>query len=345
MKGLYYHGARDIRYETLPDPQIKDPSDILVRMTGCSICGSDLHIYAGHMPHCDFSVGHEAVGEVMEVGSAVRTLKPGDEVIVSAAIGCGECRQCLSRNVMQCEKFYQLQSYGIGWGYEGLQSEAFVVPHGDTNAMKIPEGISHDQALMLTDMVPTAWLGVHNAEVKPGQTVVVVGLGPIGLTAVEIALNFGAARVIAVGGRRQERMEIAREMGAIPVPADAALDMIMDLTNGLGADSAIEAAGADAAVHQCIKAVRRGGIVSMIGSNFAEAFPFPLMDALLRNIVFKPALCSSSQFWHQSIPLIREGKLRPERMITHRVDLESGVEAYRISTDGEAGVLKTIITP
>jgi len=345
MRGLFYHGARDIRCDTLPDPVISAPGDILVRMTGCSICGSDLHIYEGHMASCGFSVGHEAIGEVIEVGPAVRLHRPGDEVIVSAAIGCGECRMCLARNVMQCEKVFHLQSYGIGWGYEGLQSEAFIVPNGDFNAIKIPEGISRDQALMLTDMVPTAWLGVHNAEVRPGQTVVVVGLGPIGLTAVEIALAFGASRVIAVGGRRQERMAIAREMGAIAVSSEEALDTIMDLTGGLGADSAIEVAGADAAVYQCLKAVRRGGIVSMIGSNFAENFPFPLVDALLRNIVFKPALCSSMQFWHQSIPLIRDGRLKPERMITHRTTLDQGAEAYRLSTSGEPGLLKTVIMP
>ena len=345
MKGLFFHGARDIRYDTLPDPTIREADDILVRMTGCSICGSDLHIYEGHMPTCGFSVGHEAVGEVMEVGSAVRTHKPGDEVIVSAAIGCGRCRPCLARNVMQCEIFPSLQSYGIGWGYEGIQSEAFIVPHGDTNALKIPEGISRDQALMLTDMIPTAWLGVANAEVKPGQAVVVIGLGPIGLTAVEIALNFGAAQVIAVGGRREERMAIAREMGATAIPSEGAVERIMELTRGQGADSVIEAAGAAEALLQSFQMVRRGGIVSMIGSNFSTEFPFPMMDALLRNVVFKPALCSSMQYWHQSIPLIQEGKLRPERMITHRTSLSEAPDAYRMGADGEPGVLKTVIVP
>ena len=345
MKGLYYHGTHDIRCDTLPDPAPKDRGDVLVKMTACSICGSDLHIFEGHMHNCGFSVGHEAIGEVVEVGSAVTTLKPGDEVIVSAAIGCGRCRPCLARNVMQCETFSHLQSYGIGWGYEGIQSEAFVVPNGDTNTIRLPDGISHDQALMLTDMVPTAWLGVANADVHPGQTVVVVGLGPIGLTAVEIALNFGAAKVIAIGGRREERMAIAHDMGAIVLPSEGALEQIMDITRGIGADSVIEAAGAHEALYLSLKAVRRGGIVSMIGSNFTQEFAFPMMDALLRNIVFKPALCSSMQYWHQAIPLIRDGKLRPERMITHRTTLAEAPEAYRLSAAGEPGILKTVIRP
>lgn len=345
MKGLYFRGKRDLRYETLPDPAIKDPTDIIVRMTACSICGSDLHIYDGHLGDRCHTVGHESVGEVMEIGSAVTTLKTGDEIIVSAAIGCGRCRQCLARNVMQCETFFHLQSYGIGWGYEGTQSEVFAVPHGDTNAILIPEGISRDQAVMLTDMVPTAWLGVHNAEVRPGQTVVVIGLGPIGLTAVEIALLHGAGRVIAVGGRRQERMAIASGLGAIAIPSEGAFETIMDMTGGLGADSVIEVAGSNDTLALSLRLVRRGGIVSMISSPASSEYPYPITDAILRNIVFKPALCSSMQFWHQSIPLIQQGRLRPERMITHRTTLDKADEAYRMSADGEPGVLKTIITP
>ncbi len=345
MKGLYYHGPRDVRLDTLPDPVLTAPSDIIVKLKACSICGSDLHIYLGHVSQCAHSIGHEAVGEVVEIGSAVTTLKPGDDVIVSAAIGCGQCRQCLSRNVMQCETFHALQSYGIGHRYEGTQSEAFVVPHGDTNAIKIPEGVSVDQAVMLTDMVPTAWLGVHNAQVTPGDTVVVAGLGPIGLTAVEIALLHGASRVIAVGGRRRERMAMAEEMGAIAIPSEGALETILDMTKGLGADSFIEAAGAEATLDLALKAVRRGGIVSQIGAIFAPVYPFPLVDALMRNIVFKPALCSSMQFWHQSVPLIQQGRFKPERMITHRTGLADAAEAYRMSADGEAGVLKTVMIP
>jgi threonine dehydrogenase-like Zn-dependent dehydrogenase len=346
VKGLFFHGAHDIRYETLPDPKVSDPGDVLVRTIGCSICGSDLHYYKGDFKgQCGFSIGHEAIGEVMEVGSAVRTLKPGDEVIVSAAIGCGRCAACLARNVMSCESFDRVQTYGIGDGYEGSQAEAFVVPWGDTNAIKVPEGVSHEQALMLTDMVPTAWLGVRNADVRPGETVVVVGLGPIGLTAVELAYLFGASQVIGVGRLREDRMAIGRELGAITVKPDEALETIRELTNGRMAHSVVETAGSESSILLAMNAVRRNGVVSMVGANTDPVFPFPMGLALGRNIVFKPALCSSMQYWDQAVPLVQSGKLRPERLVSDRIRLSEGPDAYRRMADGAPGVLKTMMAP
>jgi len=346
MKGLYYHGPRDIRYETLPDPKMSGPGDALIRTIGASICGSDLHYYSGDFKAGPgFSVGHEAIGEVMEVGPGVRTLKPRDEVIVSAAIGCGKCAPCLSRDEMSCQTYDNVQCYGIGDKYEGSQAEAFVVPAADTNAIRIPQGISHDQALMLNDMVPTAWLGVHNAEVRPGHTVMVVGLGPIGLTAVELAFIFGAARVIAVGRMREDRMAIARDLGAITVKPDEALETIRELTDGQMAHGVIDAAGTEETIHLAMAASRRNGIVSMIGANTNPRVPFPMHIGLGRNVTFKPALCSTMQFWDQAIPLIQAGRLRPERMISDRVLLEKGPSIYRRMAEGAPGILRSVMIP
>lgn len=346
MKGLFFHGVQDIRYDTLPDPKLTDASDVLVRTIGCSICGSDLHWYNGHYGgHCGFSIGHEAVGEVMEVGSAVRNLRPGDEVIVSAGIGCGRCSACLARNVMSCETYDYVQCYGNGDRYEGSQAEAFVVPYADTNAIKIPDGVTHEQALMLTDMVPTAWLGVHNAEVKPGDTVVVIGLGPIGLTAVELAFLFGASQVIAVGRMREDRMAIARSMGAITVKPDEAIETIRDLTKGRMAHSVVETAGAQDSILMAMNAVRRNGIVSMVSVNVDQAFPFPMATAIGRSIAFRPAACSSMQYWDQSIALVQAGKLHPERLISDRIHLSEGPDAYRRMAEGAPGILKSMMTP
>ncbi|MGE4322173.1 MAG: zinc-binding dehydrogenase [Sphingobium sp.] len=346
MKGLCYHGARDIRCDTLPDPTIKDPGDILVRMIGCSICGSDLHIYRGHgwSPEPCYSVGHEAIGEVMEVGRAVRRHRPGDQVMISAAVGCGLCAPCLAGDINRCRTFDHMHVYGIGDGLEGIQSEAFVIPSGDSNAMKIPEGISHDQALMMTDMLPTAWLGAKNADIAPGDTVVVIGLGPIGLIAIEAAFAMGAAQVIAVG-RSPDRLAIAQEMGARTVYPDDAVEMVGETTRGVMASSVIEAVGAQETVRQSIDLVRRTGTVSMVGVNLDPAFPFPMDLVLTRNITFRGALCSTPQYWDEMIPFVREGRIRPERLITHRVSLSEGGEAYRISADRQEGVLKTVMTP
>ncbi len=348
MNGLYLHGAHDVRYETLPDPKLTDPSQVLVRTIGCSICGTDLNYYKNHgqtAHQCGFAIGHEAIGEVMEVGSAVRTLKAGDEVMVPGALGCGQCSACLRRDTLSCQNNDGIQCYGIGMGYAGLQAEAFVVPWADTNTLKIPDGISHDQALMLTDVVATAWLGVHNAEVRPGDTVVVVGLGPIGLACVEIALAFGASRVIGVGRSREDRMQAARDMGAITARTDEAIETIRDLTKGLMAQGVIETAGTEAALLRAMDAARRNGTVSSIGAYSVPQFPFPMLLALTRNITFRPALCSPMQFWDQSIPLVRDGVLHPERLITAHVSLSDGPGIYRQMADGASGVLKTVLRP
>jgi threonine dehydrogenase-like Zn-dependent dehydrogenase len=202
MKALLYQGARDIRYESFPDPTPMSELDAIVRMDRCGICGSDLHIYQGHgfTEDLGYCVGHEAVGEVVEVGRGVRRLKAGDKVMLSAAVGCGSCADCLAGEINRCITG-RAGCYGLSHNLEGCQAEAIRVPAADFNAAPIPEGLTADQALMLTDNLPTAWFGLRNAEVGPGDTVVVVGLGPIGLMAVEGAFVLGAARVAPAPGR------------------------------------------------------------------------------------------------------------------------------------------------
>src|ERR1700748_198300 len=178
MKGLCYHGARDIRYDGMADPAIADDRDVIVKMDRCGICGSDLHIYHGEgfSPDLGFCVGHEAIGEVVEVGRGVRKLKAGDKVMLSAAVGCGSCEMCLAGHITRCLN-NQMQCYGLSANLQGCQAEAIRVPAADFNAHPVPEGLTPDQALMLTDNLPTAWFGCLGAEIAPGKTVVVVGLG------------------------------------------------------------------------------------------------------------------------------------------------------------------------
>ena len=199
MKALRYFGPRDIRYETMDDPAIQDARDVIVKVDRCAICGSDLHIYHGEgfSEDLGFCVGHESVGEVVEVGRAVRRLKEGDKVMLSAAVGCGACASCLAGNVIHCEN-NAAGCYGLSSRLQGSQAEAVRVPAGEANARVIPEGISLDQALMMTDALATSWFGCRNADIASGRTVAIVGLGPIGLMGIENAWVMGAARVFAI---------------------------------------------------------------------------------------------------------------------------------------------------
>ena len=344
MKALCYHGARDIRYDSMADPDLKDDRDILVKMDRCGICGSDLHIYQGHgfSEDLGFCVGHEAVGEVVEIGRGVRRLKPGDKVMISAAVGCGACGSCLAGDINHCSN-NAMQCYGLSSRLQGCQAEAIRVPAGDFNAAPIPEGLSADQALMLTDNLPTAWFGCRNAGIGPGQTVAVVGLGPIGLMAVEGAFVLGAGRVFAID-LVPERRAIAASLGAIALDADEAVEMIAQATQGRMADCAVEAVGADATINLAIKVVGRAGTVSVIGVNQTRKFAFDMAVAFVKGLTFRIGTCSVPAHWPQLVPLIQQGRLHPERYITHEMPLADGAEAYRLFDARQAGALKMVMT-
>jgi len=344
VKALCYHGARDLRFETIPDATLADERDILVRMQRCGICGSDLHIYHGKGFSHDtgFSVGHEAVGEVIEVGRAVRRHKPGDRVMISAAVGCGECPACLVGHVSLCAAA-GIKCYGLGHALQGCQAQAIRVPAGDFNAARIPEGVSDDQALMLTDNLPTAWLGCRNAEVGPGKTVVVIGLGAIGLMAVEASFLLGAARVLAVdlvAGRRAA----AEGLGAVALEPAEAPGAVKEATAGAMADCVIEAVGDDATIALALRLAAREGVVSVVGVSQSSAFAFPMQTAFLRGLTFRIGTSSVRDTWPTLVPLVREGRLRPQRFVTHEMPLSNGAEAYRLFDSREPGVLKVVLT-
>jgi 2-desacetyl-2-hydroxyethyl bacteriochlorophyllide A dehydrogenase len=343
MKALCYHGARDIRFEAMADPDLKDDRDVLVKMDRCGICGSDLHIYQGHgfSEDLGFCVGHEAVGEVVEIGRGVRRLKPGDKVMLSAAVGCGACASCLAGDIVRCAN-NAAQCYGLSHRLEGCQAEAIRVPAGDFNAASIPEGLSADQALMLTDNLPTAWFGCRNAEIGPGDTVAVVGLGPIGLMAVEGAFVLGASRVFAID-LVPERRTIAESLGATALDAADAVGAIAEATGGRMADCAVEAVGADASINLAIQVVGRTGTVSVIGVNQTRKFEFDMAVAFFKGLTFRIGTCSVQKYWPELVPLLRQGRLRPERFITHRMPLAEGAEAYRLFDARQAGALKMVM--
>ncbi len=344
MKALCYQGPRDIRYERFADPGLLDDRDAIIRMDRCGICGSDLHIYHGQgfSPDLGFCVGHEAVGEVMEIGKAVRRLKVGDQVMLSAAVGCGDCVSCLAGDVNNCRN-NGMQCYGLSSRLQGCQADFIRAPAADFNCAPIPDGLTADQALMLTDNLPTAWFGCKNAGIGPGQTVAVVGLGPIGLMAVESAFVLGAARVFAID-LVPERRSIAAELGAIPFDPVTAVAEIAAATSGRMADCAVEAVGADATIKLGIAVVGRTGTVSAIGVNQNRNFDFDMATAFFKSLTFKIGTCSVPEHWPELIPLIQQGRLHPERFITHTMPLSDGAEAYRLFDAREDGALKMVMT-
>lgn len=345
MKALRYYGARDVRYEAMDDPAPQSDSDAVVKVEACSICGSDLHIYHGHgfSEDLGFCVGHEAVGEVVEVGRAVQRLKVGDKVMLPAAIGCGACRSCLAGNVINCE-FGLGGCYGLSQKLQGSQAEAVRVPAADMNAVPVPDGVSMEQALMMTDAMATAWFGAREADIGPGSSVAVIGLGPIGLMAVESAWVLGAHVVYAIDPI-PERRALAEAAGAIALHPDEALERIREDTKGRKLDCVVEVVGSDATVDFALRLVRRRGTVSVIGVQQSRRFAFPLERAFAAGLTFRVGTCSVPEELPALFPLVQSGRLRPERYISHRLPLSDGAEAYRMFEAREAGALKMVLTP
>jgi 2-desacetyl-2-hydroxyethyl bacteriochlorophyllide A dehydrogenase len=346
MRALVYNGPEDIRCETVPDPTPPGPDGAVVKIERTAICGSDLHLYHGHLsPDAGYTIGHEAIGEVVETGSAVSRFKVGDRVLVSGVIGCGTCVPCRGGHVTSCEEAPG-RVFGTNQGLGGGQAEALAVPIAASALCAIPDGVSPDQAVLLTDILPTGYFGARGAEIQPGQDVAVIGCGPVGLMSILCARLFSPARIFALDSL-PARLEAATKLGAIPldVSNDPFGQQLLDATGGLGPHSVIEAVGARSAIQSAIGHVRRGGIVSVVGVNVEMDFPFPMGAALMKGITFRIGICPIPEFWPHLLPLIREGHLAPEFVFTHRMGLSQGADAYDLFANRRDGVLKVILDP
>ena len=344
MKALVYHGPGQKSWDDVPDPRIVDDTDAIISVDATTICGTDLHILKGDLPDTAEGriLGHEAVGTVRAVGAAVTMIKPGDRVVVSCVSACGRCRYCREAGYGQC-----LGGGGwiLGHKIDGTQAESVRVPFADTSTYLIPAGLADEAVLMLADILPTAYeVGVVNGGIRPGDTVAIVGAGPIGLSAIMGARLYSPGHIIAVD-LADTRLEAAKQFGADvtvnPSRQDPA-QLIAGLTDGLGADVAIEAVGLPDTFEMCTRLVRPGGHVANVGVHGKPA-TLHLEDLWTRNVTITTGLVDT---WSTPtlLKLLRTGQLDPAKFITHRFELSQVIEAYdTFNRAGETGALKVLL--
>lgn len=345
MKGLVYHGPGAKSWEDVPDPGLQEPTDVVVQVDTATICGTDLHILKGDVPAVTAGrlLGHEAVGTVVATGSAVSGLTEGDRVIVPAITSCGRCANCKRAMPSHC-----LTVGGIGWIFghliDGTQAEYVRVPYAETSVHHVPEGVSDVQVLFLTDILPTGFeVGIRNGRVSPGDVVVVVGAGPVGLAAIMTAGLHGASKVIAVDAVTS-RLTHAADFGATATvhAGPDAEQAIMDMTDGQGVDVAIEAVGIPETFDTCTRVVRPGGTVANIGVHGA-ATTLHLEELWIKNVTITTGLVDAVTV-PMLLNLVQQGRLPAEKFGTHTFGLGEIEKAYDVfSNAGEHDALKVVL--
>jgi threonine dehydrogenase-like Zn-dependent dehydrogenase len=389
MKAVCWHGALDVRVETVPDPKILNPRDAIVKITSTAICGSDLHIYDGFIPTMKSGdiLGHEFMGEVVEVGPAVKNLKIGDRVVVPFTIACGNCMFCnrdlwslcdnSNPNAWLIEPLYGHSPAGLfGYshffgGYAGGQAEYARVPFADTGLFKIPDELTDDQVLFLTDIFPTGYMAAEHCDIKPGDIVAVWGCGPVGLFAIKSAALLGAARVIAID-RFPERLQMAREFGGAETLNYEEADIgeaLKEMTGGRGPDAVIDAVGLEAhgtnidywydkakqavraetdrptALRQTILACKKGGTVSIPGVYGGFIDKMPMGAAFNKGLTFKMGQTHVHRYLQPLIERIQRGEIDPSFIITHHMSLEEAAHGYEIFKHKKENCIKVVLKP
>lgn len=349
MKALVYHGVGSKDWEEVPDPAIVKPTDAVVRVDTTTICGTDLHILRGDVPTVEDGrvLGHEGVGTVQEVGSSVQNLAVGDRVILSCMHGCGVCGYCRVGMPSHCLSDEGVP--GLGWVFghlvHGTQAEYVRVPFADNAAYKLPDGVPDEAAVMLSDILPTGFeLGVRNGRVKPGDTVAVIGAGPVGLAVMMTAGLAGAARVVAVD-LDDKRLQVAAQFGAtdsVNSAADGWEEQVLALTDGLGVDVAVEAVGIPETFDACTRLVRYGGTVANIGVH-GKPVQLQIQDLWIKDIVIATGLVSATST-PMLLKLVEQGKIAPQQLVTHEYELADILAAYDTFSDAtDTGALKVLL--
>jgi threonine dehydrogenase-like Zn-dependent dehydrogenase len=389
MKAVRYYGKEDIRVETVPDPQIVNPRDAIVKVTTTAICGSDLHIYGGYIPTMERGdiLGHEFMGEVVEVGRDNTRLKVGDRVVVPFTIACGRCYYCKEQlwslcdnsnpNAWMLEKltgfsgsalFGYSHMYG---GYSGGQAEYARVPFADVGPIKVPDSLSDEQVLFLSDIFPTGYMAAENCGIRPGDSVAVWGCGPVGQFAIKSAYLLGAERVFAID-RFPERLALAASAGKADVLNYMEVDVLEELrarTGGQGPDACIDAVGLEAhgttldawydraktsmylatdrphALRQAIYACRKGGTVSIPGVYGGWLDKFPLGAAFAKGLTLKMGQTHMHRYLQPLLSLIERGEIDPSFVISHRVGLDDAPGMYETFRNKDDQCIKVVMKP
>ena len=343
MKALVYEGPGQKTWTEVPDPTISDPRDAIIKVDAVTICGTDLHILAGDVPAVTPGriLGHEAVGTVVEVGSGVTALTKGDRVLASCISACGTCRYCRQGSYGQC-----LGGGGwiLGHRIDGVQAQYARIPFAELSTYQLPPTITDEAAVLLADILPTSYeVGVLNGHVSPGDTVVVVGVGPIGLAAILTARLYSPSHIIAVD-KADSRLQAAKQFGAdlLVKPDGDLLELVRSVTDGLGADVAIEAVGTPATFELCATLVRPGGRVANIGVHGQPA-TLHLEDLWIRNVTITTGLVDTFST-PTLLKMLATGQLDLGHMVTHRYAFDQFLDAYTVFGDAaHTGALKVVI--
>ncbi|MDH4439212.1 MAG: glutathione-dependent formaldehyde dehydrogenase [Rhizobium sp.] len=391
MHALVWHGKEDIRCDRVSDPEIENPRDAIIKVTSCAICGSDLHLFHNLIPAMmpGDIMGHETMGEVVEVGSGINgNLKKGDRVVIPFTITCGECEQCRRGNFSVCEttnrkKELADKAFGHGGaglfgythltgGYPGGQAEYLRVPYADSTHIKVPEGMSDEQALFLSDILPTGWQAAMQCEIEPTDTVVIWGCGPVGQMAIRSAVLLGAAQVVAID-YLPERLSMAEAGGATPInfKEESVIERLNELTKGKGPQKCIDAVGMESHVsishpdslvdralqmfmlendrphvlREMIYVCRPGGIISIPGVYSGLVDKIPMGMAMNKGLTFRMGQTHVKRWTDDLIHRIEEGQIDPSFVITHTVGLEDGPEMYKVFRDKQDSCIKVVLKP
>lgn len=387
MRALTYHGPKDVRIDNVDDPILQQDDDIILRVTATAICGSDLHLYRGKIPATEQGdiFGHEFMGIVEEAGPAVTAVKKGDRVVIPFVIACGQCFFCQMDLTAACETtntgrgslvnkkgippgaalFGYSHLYG---GVPGGQAEYVRVPKANAGPFKVPGSLSDEKVLFLSDILPTAWQAVQNAQVKKGSSVAIFGAGPVGLLSAACAQMLGAAQIFMVDHNGYRLDYAQKTYGAIPVnfdQVDPAETIIQQTAGHRGVDAVIDAIGFEAkgslietvltnlklegssgaALRQCMAAVRRGGVVSVPGVYAGPIHGFLFGDAFDKGLTFKMGQTHVHHLLPELLQHIENGDLSPEAIITHRLKLAEAPRGYEIFEQRQEDCRKVILTP
>lgn len=389
MRANCWIGTHDVRVEQVPDPKILNQQDVIVKITSTAICGSDLHLYDGYVPSMESGdvLGHEFMGEVVEVARGVQKLKKGDRVVVPFPIACGRCFSCQHGMFSLCEnsnpnaglaeKMWGHSPAGIfGYshllgGYAGGQAEYARVPFADVGPIKVPDGLTDEQVLFLSDIFPTGYMGAEMCNIQPGDTIAVWGCGPVGQFAMKSAYLLGAERVIGID-RFPERLRLAREKaGAETLNYEevSVLEALKDMTGGRGPDACIDAVGMEAhtpgllgaydkakqavrletgrpiALREAIMACRNGGTVSIIGVYGGLIDKFPIGSLMNRSLTIRTGQCHVQRYLQPLLDRIQKGEIDPAFVITHRLPLDQAPQGYAMFKEKQDDCIKVVLKP